>query len=44
VLMGRFAARLGIAKDKWLQAMEKVIRPKFLEMNRKAFELGFAAE
>jgi len=44
VLMGRFAARLGIAKDKWLQAMEKVIRPKFLEMNRKAFELGLAAE
>jgi len=42
VLMGHFAARLGIPKEKWMAAMEKTIQPKFLEMNRKAFELGYA--
>ncbi len=42
VLMGRFAARLGIARKKWAEALEKTIPPKFLEMNRKAFELGYA--
>ncbi|MDO5436191.1 MAG: indolepyruvate oxidoreductase subunit beta [Clostridia bacterium] len=41
VLMGRFAACLGIEKEKWLCAMRKVIKPKFMEMNLKAFELGY---
>ena len=41
VLMGHFAACLGIPKEKWIAAMEKTIRPKFLEMNRKAFDLGY---
>ena len=41
VLMGRFAACLGIEKEKWLNAMRKVIKPKFMEMNLKAFELGY---
>ena len=43
VLMGHFAARLGIPKGKWLAAMEKTIQPKFLEMNKKAFDLGYEA-
>ena len=42
VLMGRFAARTGIAKEKWIAALEKTIPAKFLEMNKKAFELGYA--
>ena len=42
VLMGHFAACTDIPKEKWLAAMEKVIKPKFLEMNLKAFELGYA--
>ena len=42
VLMGHFAARLGIPKEKWIAAMERTIRPQFLEMNKKAFELGYA--
>ncbi len=41
VLMGRFAACLGIKKEKWEAALEKTIQPRFLEMNRKAFELGY---
>ena len=41
VLMGHFAAHSGIGKDRWLAALEKTVPAKFLEMNRKAFELGY---
>ena len=41
VLMGHFAACTDIPKEKWIQALKKVIQPKFLEMNLKAFDLGF---
>ncbi len=41
VLMGHFAACTEIPKENWLKALEKVINPKFLEMNRKAFDLGY---
>ena len=43
VLMGHFAKCTDIPKDKWIAALNKVINPKFLEMNLKAFELGFNA-
>ena len=41
VLMGHFAACTDIPKEKWIQGMNKVIHPKFLEMNLKAFDLGY---
>ncbi|MBR0514685.1 MAG: indolepyruvate oxidoreductase subunit beta [Clostridia bacterium] len=41
VLMGHFAKFSSIAKDKWLAAMQKVINPKFMEMNTIAFNKGF---
>ena len=41
VLMGHFAACTSIPKERWLAAMEKVVRPKFIELNRKAFDLGY---
>ena len=41
VLMGRFAACMDIAAEKWDAAMERTIQPRFLEMNRKAFQLGY---
>ena len=41
VLMGHFAKYTDIPKDKWIEAMNKVINPKFLEMNLKAFDLGY---
>ena len=43
VLMGHFAACTDIPKEKWLAAMEKVIKPKFLEMNIAAFNKGYGA-
>ncbi len=44
VLMGRLAKYFDIPKDKWMAAIEKSVAPKFVEMNKKAFELGYAAE
>ena len=41
VLMGHFAAHSGISLESWQKALEKTVPPKFLEMNRKAFELGY---
>ena len=43
VLMGHFAARSGISRESWMSALEKTVPTKFLDMNRKAFELGYGA-
>ena len=43
VLMGHFARRSGIAEEKWLAALDAVVAPKFIEMNRRAFALGYHA-
>jgi len=43
VLMGRLAKYLGIPEEKWLSAIEKVVKPKFVELNKKAFHLGSMA-
>ena len=41
VLMARLAKHFHIAHDKWISAIENTVAPKFIEMNRKAFELGY---
>ena len=44
VLMGRLARHFDIAYDKWIAAIEQSVAPKFVEMNKKAFDLGYHAE
>ncbi|MCM1065743.1 MAG: indolepyruvate oxidoreductase subunit beta [Eubacterium sp.] len=41
VLMGRLARYFDFTLEEWQEAIEKSVPPKFLEMNRKAFALGF---
>lgn len=43
VLMGRLAKYMDFTKDAWLKAIEKLVKPQFLEINKKAFELGYNA-
>ena len=43
VLMGRLAHVLGIPQEKWIAAIEATVAPKFVEVNKKAFLLGFNA-
>ncbi|MBR6742929.1 MAG: indolepyruvate oxidoreductase subunit beta [Clostridia bacterium] len=41
VLMGRAAKYFGIPYEKWISAIENTVKPKFVEMNIKAFDLGY---
>lgn len=41
VLMGRLAKYFDIPYDKWIDAIEQSVKPQFVEMNKKAFELGY---
>ena len=43
VLMGQLAKHFHIAYDKWIAAIEQTVKPQFVEMNKKAFELGYHA-
>lgn len=40
VLLGRLSHYFGVEDADWIAAMEAVIPPKFLELNKKAFALG----
>ena len=43
VLMGRVAKYFDIPYEKWIAAIEKTVAPKFVELNKRAFELGYQA-
>ena len=40
VLMGRLSKYMDFPVETWLQAIEKLVKPQFLEINKKAFLLG----
>jgi len=40
VLLGAVSRRLDIAEEYWMQALEKMVPAKALDVNRKAFQLG----
>ncbi len=42
VLMGRLSKYMEFSEEAWLKAIEKLVKPQFLEMNKKAFALGRA--
>ena len=44
VLMGRLSRYMDFAEEAWIKAIEKLVKPQFLEMNKKAFVLGRAIE
>ena len=43
VLMGRLSKYFDFTTEEWLTAIEASVPPKFLEMNKKAFNLGLNA-
>lgn len=43
VLMGRLAGHFDFTTEEWTDAIEHSVPPKFLELNKKAFELGRSA-
>ena len=40
VLMGRLSKYMDFSEESWLKAIEKLVKPAFLEINKKAFKLG----
>ena len=40
VLMGRLSHYFGASEEAWMSALEAVVPAKFLELNKKAFDLG----
>ncbi len=44
VLMGRLSRYFDIPQEEWIAAIEASVPPKFLEMNKIAFELGRQGE
>ena len=40
VLLGRLSHYFEIPESKWLESLQANVPPKFLELNKKAFELG----
>ncbi len=44
VLIGVMAKAAGYDKGLWLEALEKTVPARFLDMNVKAFELGYSAD
>ena len=41
VLMGRLAKYFDIAYDKWVEAIKVSVKPQFVDVNLKAFDLGY---
>ena len=41
VLLSRLAKKFDIPYEKWIAAIEKTVAPKFTELNKKAFDLGY---
>ncbi len=40
VLMGRLSKYMDFSEESWMSAIEKLVKPQFLEVNKKAFKLG----
>lgn len=41
VLMGRLAKYFDMEYDKWIEAIKRSVKPQFVDVNIKAFELGY---
>ena len=39
-LMGRLSKIFDFTEEQWLEALEKCVPPKFIELNKKAFDIG----
>ena len=43
VLLGAMAKELPFSKETWIRQIEKTVKPKFVELNKTAFEKGYQA-
>lgn len=43
VLLGAMARELPFSKETWIRQIESTVKPKFIELNKEAFEKGYQA-
>lgn len=43
VLLGAMAKELPFSKESWMKQIENTVKPKFIELNKAAFEKGYEA-
>ena len=41
ILIGAMAKNMELDKEVWIKALKESVPPKFLELNLKAFEMGY---
>lgn len=41
IVLGMAATHMDFSKDEWLSVIEKTVPPKTIEINKKAFEIGY---
>ena len=44
VLIGAMAKKLDLPKEVWIDTIKETVLSKFIDMNLKAFELGYNAD
>lgn len=44
VLLGKFASETDIPAEKWIEAIKACVKPQFIDVNIKAFNLGYGLE
>ena len=42
IVLGVAAKHMDFSKDQWFDVIEKTVKPKFTDINRKAFEAGYS--
>ena len=44
IVLGAAARHMGFEKEDWISVIETTVPPKTIEVNKKAFEAGYALE
>lgn len=42
IILGVAAKHMDFKKEEWVAVIEKTVKPKFVDLNKKAFEVGYA--
>ncbi len=44
IILGVAAKHMDFSRDEWMSVIEKTVKPQFVEINKKAFEVGYDLE
>ena len=41
IILGVAARHMDFSKEEWISVIEKTVKPKFIDINKEAFEAGY---